>query len=192
MKHSLNKRPSSLGLILHSIGLAVVVVVVGVYYCLVYGQIQDQAGADVQRIEQLARYLQTSGPVNKLHRELQVKAETLGSTAQEIRARLAQPLNGEELSKALHSIATESGLELSQLTMDNATSKADHRQSEVRLQCTGSYASMCLFLEGVSKSQWIADVTQLTVTADDEDQDHKMLATLTIYYDLNPSDSNKT
>ena len=51
---------------------------------------------------------------------------------------------------------------------------------------------MFLFLEGLSEFRWISDITQLTVTASHEGEQHKMLATLTVYYDHIPPDSNKT
>lgn len=193
MKNSThNNRPVSLGLVLHGIGLALLAIAVGSYYYFAYGTVQDQQASDLQRIEQLANFLQRSGPVSILHHQLQKDVAKLDAKGEKFRTRLSQPLNGEELTKTLHSIAAVSGLEISQLTMEKPTLVATHRQSDVQLHCTGSYASMCLFLEGLSESRWIADVTQLTVSNSEEGQEHKMLATLTVYYDRILTDSNKT
>ena len=135
-KTSRNNRPASLGLLLHGLGLALVVGVTATYYLFVYGKLQAQQASDLQRIDQLAKFLQRSGPVSALHHQLQEDADELHARGEKIRVRLSQPLNGEELAKALHSVAATSGLEISQLTMDNATSVASHRQNDLQLHCS--------------------------------------------------------
>lgn len=182
----------TLGLALHAAGVALLALVVCGYFLLFRSRLEDQAKLDAQRIDQLEAFLKDSGEVRTQHDLLQEKAAALQTVGDKFRDRLTQPLDRDFLSQHVRSLARQRGLSVSQLSLGKAHMANNYQRTELRVQCDGSYASICAFLAGVSELEWVVDVAQLRIDAGNNGHQHRMLARLTVYHDQKVHESDKT
>jgi len=181
----------SIGWALHAAGVGTVVLVLGAYYYFVYQRLEVRGQSDIQRIDHLSALLSESVAIQRRNRDLQKELHTLETSINEIRERLPHELRQTEFAGELNRLANEVGLHVLQLQWGATEVTPSHTQAQVQLECDGSYASVCRFLDEVSQLTRIADISHLQLEADPESQNRPFQVTFVLYYGVNSNDSNK-
>lgn len=184
-------RAQSLGWALHGAGAALAVIVVAAYYLLVFQNIALRAETDAQRIDQLNHLLSQAAVHQRENVRLQQELGALEEAVAAVRKRLPHELRQEEFTADLARVAESAGLSLEQLHWDPPQVSPSYAQAKVRVECSGSFASMCHFLDEVSRLTRITDVAQLRMDGDPEAANHRFEVNFILYYDLDSRDSEK-
>ncbi len=181
------------GWALHAAGLTALVLLVSAYDFFVYERLEIRRQSDSQRIEQLTTLLSDSTAVQRENRDLQQEFKALETSIAAIRERLPHELRREEFTGELNRVAQEVGLHVLELRWGATEVTPSYTQAEVQLECDGSYASVCRFLDEVSQLTRITDIAQLQLEADTEARNHPFQVTFVLYYgvDSHDSDNNK-
>lgn len=178
------------GWALHAAGVATLALVVGAYYFFVYQHLEIRRQSDLQRIDLLTTLLSESTAVQSQNRDLQQELAALEASISAIRERLPHELRQTEFSDELNRVAQEVGLRVVELRWGKTDVTPSHTQAEVRLECDGSYASICRFLDEVSQLTRITDISQLQLETDPESKYRPFQVTFVLYYGVDSHDSN--
>ena len=192
MKQLMGQSDNSLGSALHLGGAGLLALLLGVYYFVVYHHFLDQAVEGEERIELLTQELRDSHRVRADHYRLEQTYESLQSQVETIGQRLEQPLEKEQLSQSLRTAALAANLSIDKLTIGKNHQTSSHRRLELELQCSGSYASICNFVDDLGKLTWITDITQLRIQSRDQQTKYSVLAKFSVYYDRTSRESDKS
>ncbi len=179
------------GWALHAVGVTTLVLMVAAYHFLVYQRLEIRRQSDSQRIEQLTTLLSDSTAVQRENRDLQQELNALEASIATIRERLPHELRREEFTGELNRVAQEVGLHVLELRWGVTEVTPSYTQAEVQLECDGSYASVCRFLDEVSQLTRITDIAQLQLEADTESRNHPFQVTFVLYYGVDSHDSDK-
>jgi Tfp pilus assembly protein PilO len=181
------------GWALHAAGAAIVVLVVGAYYFIPYQRLEARGQSDLQRIDQLTTLISESAEVQRQNLDLRQELNALEASVAAIRERLPHEMRREEFTDELNRVAQEVGLHVLELRWGASEVTPSYTQAEVQLECDGSYASVCRFLDEVSQLTRITDIAQLQLEADTESRNHPFQVTFVLYYgvDSHDSDNNK-
>ena len=179
------------GWALHAAGVATLALVVGAYYFLVYQRLEIRQQSDSQRIDQLTTLLSESAPVQRENRDLRQELNALEASIAAIRERLPHEMRREEFTDELNRVAQEVGLHVLELRWGATEVTPSYTQAEVQLECDGTYASICRFLDEVSQLTRITDIAQLQLEADAESRNHPFQVTFVLYYGVDSHDSDK-
>lgn len=191
MKYLNKDGEQPIGWALHAAGVATLVLVVGAYYFFVVQRLEIRRQCDSQRIDQLTTLLGESAVVQCKSRDLQQELNTLEASLAAIRERLPHKLRREEFTGELNRVAQEVGLHVLKLRWGATEVTPSYTQAEVQLECDGSYASVCRFLDEVSQLTRITDIAQLQLEADTESRNHSFQVTFVLYYGVDSHDSDK-
>ncbi len=179
------------GWALHAAGVATLVLMVAAYNFFVYQRLETHRQSDSQRIEQLTTLLSNSALVQRENRDLQQELNALEASIAAICERLPHELRREEFTGELNRVAQEVGLHVLELHWGVTEVTPSYTQAEVQLECDGSYASVCQFLDEVSQLTRITDIDQLQLEAVTESRNHPFQVTFVLYYGVDSHDSDK-
>jgi Tfp pilus assembly protein PilO len=181
----------SIGWALHAAGAATVALVLGAYYCLVYQGLAISKESDSKRVEQLTLLLGKSAAVQRENHRLQQELDALDASVAEIRKRLPHELRQEEFTADLSRVAESVGLDVEELRWGSPKVTAAYAQTEIQVDCSGSFASICRFLDEVGQLARITEVAQLRLEADPESANHTFQVSFVLYYSVAARDSDK-
>lgn len=184
-----DKQP--IGWALHAAGAAAVALVFGVYYCFVYQGLAISEESDSKRIDQLTLLLSESAAIQRENHRLQQVLDTLEASVAEIRKRLPHELRQEEFATDLSRVAESVGLQVEGLHWGSPEVTTAYAQTEIEVDCSGSFASFCQFIDEVGQLTRITDVAQLRLEADTESANHTFQVSFVLYYRVAASDSDK-
>ena len=179
------------GWALHAAGVATLALVVGAYYFFVYQRLEIRQQSDSQRIDQLTTLLSESAPVQRENRDLRQELNALEASIAAIRERLPHEMRREDFTDELNRVARKVGLHVLELRWGTTEVTPSYTQAEVQLECDGTYASICRFLDEVSQLTRITDIAQLQLEADTESRNHPFQVTFVLYYGVDSHDSDK-
>jgi type IV pilus assembly protein PilO len=180
-----------IGWALHAAGAATVALVCGAYYYFVYQSLATSEVSDSSRIEQLTLLLSESAAIQRENHNLQQDLDALEASVAEIRKRLPHELRQEEFTADLSRVAESVGLEVENLRWGSPQVTAAYAQTEIEVDCSGSFASFCRFLDEVGQLARITDVAQLQLEGDAESASHTFQVSFVLYYRVAVRQSDK-
>ena len=180
-----------IGWALHAAGAATVALVCGAYYYFLYQNLATSEESDSSRIEQLTLLLSESAAIQRENHNLQQDLDALEASVAEIRKRLPHELRQEEFTADLSRVAGSVGLEVENLRWGSPEVTAAYAQTEIKVDCSGSFASFCQFLDEVGQLARITDVAQLQLEGDAESANHTFQVSFVLYYRVAVHQSDK-
>ena len=144
---------------LHLAGAAVVLLVLGGFYALVYQPLECKNVERTERSEQLDVLLVQTGPVGGQYRRLRSELAKMKTSVAELESQFEGAQSGEEVIENISQLATDVNLEILDYQIGLAESLPTHSQIEVAFRCRGAYASICRFLE---KTEHLTKTTKLS------------------------------
>ena len=176
------------GKALHAAGLLTVLLVLCVFYALGYAPLAEQSKSNAQRTEQLATLLETSGEVQQQHQSLRQELDALKQEIAATRKKLPGKVPQKEFESDLQRLAEGTDLRLEKLTWHHPQATPNFAFSEVNLRGSGSFASICRFLNEVSQFTRITKVSQLKLEAGENSGYYPFQVTFVLVYGIDSHD----
>jgi len=186
-----NTHEHQLGWALHAAGFVVVALVVGGYCLLIHNRLVDQKEDDSGRIDHLQTLLEESSQVQHENFALRKEFESLQNSINSIRQRLLRDLKKDELAGELLGVARQVSLQVDNHRWSAPVLEQGHSHAEISLNCNGSYASICRFLDEVNHLALITDVSKLQLGASNKTNRYPFQVTFVLVYGVDSHDTEK-
>ncbi len=172
------------GRLLHYAGVLVTVVCAAVLYSFVHAPSIDRITDTSARIQELRMLSQNAPIMRGQHRKVSEKLDEVLARISGVQQRVPHDAEAGEFLKEVARLATAEQVSIKDFTPEKPANRNGYAEMEVKLKGNGSYASICRFMDQLSKLQRLSKVKDLTVTAEGDADEYPMTATLVIYFGL--------
>jgi Tfp pilus assembly protein PilO len=190
MRSTNPRQANRLGWALHAAGAAVVALVLGAFYALVYQSLVHQQAAAATRIGQMQQLLKKSSDVQRQHRQLRDQLTDLQHTVGKVRERLPEQVSRDQFEQELRDRAQAAGLRSIDVRHQPPEVMATHSQAEVEFGCDGSYASICQFLAELEKLTNLTRISRLTLDSVPNSGTNHLQGVFVLYYAVTTHDKD--
>ncbi len=180
-----------IGRSLHMVGVLAIALGIGLYYSLVYKPLVQKRENQTFRIEQVSTLLDDAGRVQTEHRRLREQLKSLEDSIAATRSKLPDELNATKFVSQVSNIAKSVGLQVVDYQQDRAQVVPTHSKTEIRFNCTGSYASICQFLDKVDHLARVVKVSKLDIESDPNLESYPFHVTFYLYYGIETHDTKE-
>lgn len=180
----LDEETRRFGRLLHYAGvLAAVVCAAGAYSCLYTPALQAVA-IHSARLEELQLSLRNAPIAREQHQKVSAKLREVTTRIAQVQGRVPEVANAGEFLKEVTQLASAEKLAINDFSPEKPLAKNGYDEMEVTLRGTGTFASICSFVDQLSKLKRLSKVKNLTLSAGDGAAEYPMTATLVIYFGL--------
>jgi Tfp pilus assembly protein PilO len=176
------------GRLLHYAGFLAVVVSATAGYSLVHAPAMQAVEERSARVEELTLSMQNALVVREHHRKVSEKLHEVTTRIAEVQRRVPPDANAGEFLKEMTQLAIAQNLAIKDLRPEKPLAKNGYAEMEITLKGTGSFASICSFVDRLARLQRLSKVKNLTLSASDSASEYPMTATLVIYFALQGKD----
>lgn len=182
---SSNNRENSLrtlGWMFHAGGALSLVVGILSYHFVASALIKKRHEESRQRISELDVKLARGDQIRNDHRAFTTSLTQIEDRADSMRQRIPDLPHETEFLRQVSEAAQLEGLTVLDYQRVSTTTKETHSQLEVRLNCEGDYASICGFLDRMTKLERVATVERMLVTSTPGSEVYPLDLTLVLYF----------
>jgi Tfp pilus assembly protein PilO len=190
MNHILDDSTRRFGRLLHYSGVLATVVGMTTSYSLLHAPLIHQAEQTEQRIQELTLSVQNTKAIREQHQKVFERLATAKEQIATVRERVPAEMNSAEFLDEVSRIAAEEHLSIKEYSNGKLAPNKGYTQMEVNLSGKGSYASICAFIDRLSKLKRLSKVQNLTLTASGSATEYPLTATLIIYFGLHGTDDS--
>jgi Tfp pilus assembly protein PilO len=177
------------GRLLHYTGvLATVICATAVYSLLHASTIEAIADTSLQ-IQEMTLSIQNAPLIREQHRKVSETLREVTNRIAGVRRRVPPDADAGAFLKEVTQLASAEQLAIKDFQPEKPTNKGGYAEMHVTLKGAGSFASICTFLDRLSKSTRLSKVKDLTLSAGDAATEYPMTATLVIYFGLRGPDA---
>lgn len=169
---------------LHYAGFLVVLVCAATGYSIVHVPTMEDIAAKEARIDQLRLSIENGPIIRRQHRAVSAKLDQVTQRIEDVKRRVPQEAHAGEFLKELMKVASAEQLSIKDFTPETPQDRDGFTEMRVSFKGAGSYASICRFIDQLSKMTRLSKVNDLTVSAEGSGDEYPMTATLVIYFDL--------
>lgn len=177
-----DRRLKVLGWLLHGGGLASLLIGGAIYHFVITGLLTHHTKQNGIRIAELEEQLTSSRDVRSQQQSLSDTLRELEQRAETIRQRIPDQSHEAEFLNQVAQAAQARGLTIQNYTRGDVTVTATHSQLDIRLVGAGDYASICGFLEELTRLPRVATVQQLNVTVPEASDIYPLEMLVTLYF----------
>ncbi len=182
--HVIDAELRRFGRLLHYAGVLATVVCAAAGYSFLHGPSTQSIASTSERIDELAMFVRNVPVMREQHQKATEKLNEVTTRIAEVRARVPREADAGEFLKQLTQVATSEQLEIKDFTPGKPEEKDGYAEMQVTLRGVGSYASICRFVDKLSKMKRLSKVKDLTLSAEGNASEYPMTATLVIYFGL--------
>lgn len=182
--HAIDDDTRRFGRLLHYAGLLVTVACVAAGYSLVHAPAVDELTETAARIEELRLSLRNAPLARQQHQKVSRQLHEVKERIAAIQRRVPREPNAGEFLKEVTQLATTHQVTIKDFHPDKPQVRDGYAELQVTLKGSGSYASVCTFLERLSNLTRLSKVKDLTLSATDSADEYPMTATLIIFFGL--------
>jgi len=182
--HIIDDETRRFGRLLHYAGVLAVVVCAAAGYSLVHAPTKDEIADTSARIEELTLSLQNAQIARQQHQKVSGTLREVTARIAEVQRRVPRDANAGEFLKEVTQLANAQQLAIKDFNPEQPESKQGYAEMKVTLAGTGSFASICTFVDQLAKLNRLSKVKDLTLSAGDATSEYPMTATLVIYFGL--------
>ncbi|HEX5471335.1 MAG TPA: type 4a pilus biogenesis protein PilO [Lacipirellulaceae bacterium] len=176
------------GRLLHYAGVLAAVVCATVGYSLVHAPAVRGIAETSARIDELLQSV-SNGPIMRAqHRIVSEKLRDVTSRIASVQRRVPREPNPGEFLKEVTQLASAGHLAIEDFHPDKPMIKAGYGEMQVKLKGEGSFGSICTFVDRLAKLTRLSKIQDLTLSAEGNETDYPMTATLVIYFGLRGND----
>lgn len=158
---------------LHGLGALVVIAIALFAEFAVFRPIDDRTATNLHEARQLQTFLRDKDKVRAEHARLAKELAVARGQAATLQARIPdEPREAEFLAQASR-LADQVGLQIQDYRPSAISSQQSYSTVRVDLTCRGGYASICSFLDQLSKLPRHSTVTHLRIDANHKDPVYK-------------------
>jgi len=158
-------------------------------YSLVHVPTMDSVTTTSARIEELKMSIQNSLVMRAQHKKVSEKLHEVTSRIADVQARVPRDADAGEFLKQVTKIATAEQLTIKDFTPEKPEKRDGYAEMRVTLRGSGSYASICNFVDRLSKLKRLSKVKDLSLSVEGDASEYPMTATLVIYFGLRGKDA---
>jgi Tfp pilus assembly protein PilO len=188
--HPIDDETRRFGRLLHYVGVLATVVSVSAGYSFVHAPTLHAVADRFARIEELTLSLQNVPVVREHHRRASEKLREVTARIANVQQRVPPDANAGEFLKEVTQLANSVELAIKDFNPEKPQSKNGYAEMEVTLKGAGSFASICSFIDRLTKLNRLSKVKNLAVSASETPGEYPMTATLVIYFALQGKDVN--
>jgi Tfp pilus assembly protein PilO len=186
--HVIDAELRRFGRLLHYAGVLATVVCAAAGYSFLHGPSTQSIASTSERIDELAMFVRNVPIMREQHQKVTEKLDEVTTRIAEVRARVPSQADAGEFLKQLTHVATAEQLVIKDFTPGKPEDKDGYAEMQVTLRGVGSYASICRFVDMLSKMKRLSKVQDLTLSAEGNASEYPMTATLVIYFGLRGKD----
>lgn len=172
------------GRLLHLAGLLATVLGAAAGYSLVHAPSIDEIASTSAQIVELELLIQNAPILRKEHRRVSEKVAEVTTRIAKVQRRVPRDADAGEFLKQVTQLASDEHFAIKDFTPSKPQSRNGYEEMQVTLKGSGSYASICRFMDRLSKLQRLSKVKDLSVSAGGDAGEYPMTATLVIYFGL--------
>ncbi len=175
--------------LLHYAGLLATVVCATGGYSLVHAPTVHAISGMSARIEELRLSVENAPVAREQHQKLSEKLREVTTRIADVRRRVPHEANAGEFLNEITQLANAEQLAIKDFQPAKSENKHGYAEMQVTLKGAGSYASICKFIDRLSKLTRLSKVKNLTLSAGDGANEYPMTATLVIFFGLQGKDT---
>jgi Tfp pilus assembly protein PilO len=178
------------GRLLHYAGLLATVLCVAAGYSFVHAPSIDAIANNTARIEELKLSIQNAPIMRKQHRNVTEKLNEVRTRIADVQARVPRDADAGEFLKQVTQLASAEQLAIKDFSPQKPENRNGYAEIQITLKGVGSYASICSFVDRLSKLKRLSKVKDLTVSAEGDASEYPMTATLVIFFGLSGKEAS--
>jgi Tfp pilus assembly protein PilO len=182
MRRSIEKQISTLGWMLHGLGVAMLALGVLAYAWFLAMPLNAQQELSESRISQLQAMLSKSKQVRREHNKLHNELDSLKKSVEETQKRLPRELGESEFLEQVRAVAIRTGVELGEYHLGTIEQLESYSKAELTLQCQGNYASICRFLDEIDHFARLTEVSTLQIESTDNFNRYPFQVSFVLYF----------
>ena len=187
---STESRLRTLRVMLHVSGAAGLVTLLVVAWSFLIRPIDAQRRVTSQRMARLETTLDAADEIRGEHASLSERLSTDRDQEAALQARIPDdPAEAEFLALASE-LAAETGLKIQDYRPGKPVEEPSCSSLEVQLICEGDYASVCGFLDGISKLPRLSRIERLHIDATKSKPDYLIEISVLLYFAARSDDSS--
>ncbi len=180
------------GRLLHYAGVLATVLCVAAGYSWVHAPTIDANADTSARIEELKLSIQNAPVMRDQHKKVTDKLSEVTTRIADLQRRVPRVADAGEFLKEVTQLATEEHFTIKDFTPEKPENRNGYAEMQVALKGSGSYASICKFMDRLSQLKRLSKVKDLTVSAEGNANEYPMTATLVIYFGLRGKETDST
>jgi Tfp pilus assembly protein PilO len=188
--HVIDEETRRFGRLLHYAGVLLAVICAATFYSLVHAPTISEIADTSARIEELKLLVQNTPLMRKQHRLESEKLSEVTTRIAEVQRRVQRDANAGEFLKQVTKLASEEKFTIRDFQPQQPVNRDGYAEMQVTLKGSGDYASICTFLDRLSKLKRLSKVRDLSLTADETSTEYPVTATLGIYFALRGKDAD--
>jgi Tfp pilus assembly protein PilO len=182
--HVIDLETRQFGRMLHYAGVLATVVCAAAGYSLVHAPTLDAITDSSMQIQELNLLVQNTPIMREQHQKVSDKLNEVTHRISEVQRRVPRDADAGGFLKQVTQIATEEGFGIQDFTPEKPVSRDGYAEMQVTLKGSGSYSSICTFLDRLSKLKRLSKVKSLSLQTDGIEDEYPLTATLVIYFAL--------
>lgn len=180
------------GRLLHYVGLLAAVLCAAAGYSLLHAPSVLAVASTSAKIMELEKLIENAPLMRQQHRQVAQKLQEVTTRIAKVQARVPRDADAGEFLKEVTQLASEEQFAIKGFTPDKPRQHHGYAELHVMLKGSGSYASICRFLDRLSKLERLSKVKDLTLSAEGDASEYPMTATLVIYFGLRGKEAAKS
>jgi len=172
------------GRLLHYAGLLATVLCAAAGYSFVRAPSKNAVANNSARIEELKLSIQNAPIMREQHHKVTEKLKEVTTRISDVQARVPLDADAGEFLKQVTQLASTEHLAIKDFTPEKPENRNGYAEMQITLKGAGSYASICRFLDRLSKLKRLSKVKDLSLSAEGDASEYPMSATLVIYFGL--------
>jgi len=176
---------------LHILGATAVTLILGAYYVLLYQPLERQRAEAGDRIAHFDRELLRSGTEGREYRQLRDQLSEMTDSIAKMHVQLHAPQQEVAFVAELRSMADAVDLDIVNTQVGVTKTLSTHSQREVALDCHGSYASICQFLQQAEQFTKITKLSKFKLSATENSTRYPIQLTFVLYSEGNSHDTKQ-
>jgi len=172
------------GRMLHYAGVLLTVLCLWAGYVYLHAPTVDSITATSARIDELMQSVQNAKVIREQHHIVSAKLHDVTTQIAELQKRVPQNDDSGEFLSQLSKLAKDQQLSLKDFAPEKPEIHVGYAEMHVTLKGSGSFRSICLFVDQLSKLPRLSKIKDLTLSADEGSTEYPLSATLVIYFGL--------
>jgi Tfp pilus assembly protein PilO len=177
------------GRLLHYAGVLVTVVCATAGYSFLHAPAIEAIAETSAQIDEVVLSVQNAPVIREQHRLVSAKLREVTTRIANVQRRVPQGADDGEFLKEVTQLAQNEKLAINDFHHDQPQAKNGYAEMQVSLQGSGSFRSICAFVDGLNKLGRLSKIKELTLSAEDTAAEYPMTATLVIYFALTGDDA---
>jgi len=177
------------GRLLHYAGLLATVLGAAVGYSLMHAPSTENIASTTAQIVELELLNQNAPVMRAQHQNVSEKLHEVTTRIAEVQARVPRDADAGDFLRDVTRLAGEEQFSIKDFTPDKPQERNGYAEMQVTLKGVGSYASICRFVDRLSKLKRLSKVKDLSLSAEADTSEYPMTATLVIYFGLRGKES---